>query len=433
MTDDDLRDDFGDELTDALLARSRPAELADTAATVERRVRRVRVRRQLLAAACAAVIAGSGVAVVALHGRGTARVNVSTSPPSTTPTTGTVPSSADANSSGIADWTWVSADHGWALVRTPCAATVCMTLRETTDGGRAWTTVRTPELLDPYAQLDGGATCAVRLCAFGVRFVTSHVGWLFGPSFLQTTDGGRTWTRVAGPDVIDVEASLGVALRLTTEHWADCDSTCTYHVEREVLGTNAWHQVTTAVPDNPSLIVLGNDAYVVSVPPIGSSAHAELRRSTDGGESWAAMTDPCTVGRGDYNTMSGSEGPDGVLVVLCSDRQLLQPFVRVSGDGGKTFGPRRSVPIVGASSGVVRATSAQTMLVAYRAGSTNAVLTSSDGGDTWRTTLRPSVPATDAVTLGWETTQTARAAFDTDAMWTTRDSGVHWVLNTVAP
>ena len=106
------------------------------------------------------------------------------------------------------------------------------------------------------------------------------------------------------------------------------------------------------------------------------------------------------------------------------------PFVRISGDGGQTFGAPHAVPQI---SLVVRAASAQTLLIGCDLSDTNVVLRSNDGGVTWRTTLMSSVPSSGTVTLGWEDPQTARVSVGTDAIWTTRDAGAGWTKNPLTP
>jgi photosystem II stability/assembly factor-like uncharacterized protein len=427
MTDDDLRDSFGDQLTDALRARSRPIPSATAAITVVSRVRRARTRRRIFTATLAAAVAASAVLVFSLRTHGTARINVAAGPSSTT----SVPVGA-VGPTGVVDWTWVSPDRGWALLRRPCGTTVCVALRATTDGGRTWTTVRIPRALYPYAQTDVATTCSARLCAFGVRFASARVGWLFGPGLLQTTDGGKSWARLPGPAVTDIETSDGVALRLSTTNWPDCAAGCTYQVGRQQLVTAPWQPVGPPISGRPSLIILRTLAYVVSVPGAGQPGPSVLRRSTDAGRTWTTMADPCAVANGDHVTTSASAAPAGVFAVLCSARQQpTSPFVRTSVDGGKTFGASRGVPID--TFGALRAASAETLIVGSSSTRANSVLVSSDGGSTWRTTLHAPRRTGDSLALGWETSQTARVTFDTPSIWTTRDAGAHWTRNAVAP
>jgi len=431
MTDDDLRDTFGDELTEALRIRSRLRASTEVPVAVLSQVPRRRTRRRLLTATLAVALVASAATVIAFRSPATTTgVRVATSPSSTARPTAMAPS-VEART-GVADWTWVSAVQGWALVRKRCGETVCMSLHATDNGGLSWTTVPTPELLDTSAQHSVGMTCATHLCVSGVRFATTRIGWLFGPTFLQTTDGGRRWTRMPGPAVIDVEASQGVAVRLTATDWDACGGGCTSHIERTRLDAGSWRPVSTPAFGTSSLIILGSDVYLVSVPNPGRAGHAELRRSTDAGKTWAEMIDPCTGGSNDHIATSASAAPDGVFVVLCSARQQpMSPFVRISTDGGTTFGPRRPVPLN--DFGVVRAASAQTLAVGYSTNSANGVLVSDDQGATWRAAFRPPLTASDLVTLGWEDSTTARVSFSSDTIWTTRNAGLDWTGNQVTP
>jgi hypothetical protein len=428
MTDYDLRDSFGDELTEALRSRSRLHASTEVPVAVVSQLPRRRTRRRLVTATLAAAMVASVIAVIAFRSSGTTGVRVATPSSTTGPTT----SRSVEASAGVADWTWVSAVQGWALVRTRCGATVCMSLHATNNGGRTWTTVRTPELVDTSAQPNVGVACATHLCISGVRFATTQIGWLFGPTFLQTTDGGRRWIRLPGPAVFDVEASQGVAVRLTSTDWDTCGGGCTYHIGRERLGTGSWQPVSTPVFGTPSLIILGSDVYLVSLPNLAGAGHAELRRSTDSGKTWTEMIDPCTVGAPDHITISASAAPDGVFVVLCSARQQpVSPFVRISTNGGTTFGPRRPVPFTNV--GVVRAASAQTLAVGYSTTNADGVLVSADRGVTWRAAFHPPLTGSNVVTLGWEDSNTARVSFNTDTIWTTHDAGLAWTANQVTP
>ena len=288
-----------------------------------------------------------------------------------------------------------------------------------------------PRVLYPYAQTDAATSCADRLCAFGVRFASARVGWLFGPGLLQTTDGGNTWVRVPGPDVTDIETSNGVALRLSTTNWPGCADSCAYRVERQQLVSAPWQPVGRPISGRPSLIILRALAYVVSAPGTGQPGPSALRRSTDAGTTWTAMADPCATGDSEHVTTSASAAPAGVFAVLCSARQQpTSPFVRTSVDGGKTFGPSRAVPID--TFGALRAASPETLIVGSSGVHANSVLVSTDGGDTWRTTLDTPRRTGDSLQLGWETSQTARVTFDTGSIWTTRDGGAHWTENAVA-
>src|SRR5205823_1010972 len=125
------------------------------------------------------------------------------------------------------------------------------------------------------------------------------------------------------------------------------------------------------------------------------------------------------------------------LVVLCLPVDQQRGTIRVSTDRGQTFGAPHAVPSIplNAYSSPVAAGSAQTIAVAYTDDHQDGVVVSNDGGTTWHTTLQPAAQPTTASTyrptLGWQDATTARVSFNTDAIWTTRDSGRSWTRHPV--
>lgn len=416
MTDDDLRDAFGDEITDALGIRSRlPADPPP----VQHELQPVRSRRRRVTAAVVAFgLGAAAVIVVAMltHDNGPARVNVATQP-----TSSTVPGGVAPLTSGIESWTWVSDEHGWALVRRPCGTTVCPELRETTDGGRTWTSLPTP---------DGTFS--------GVRFATPKIGWLFGPALFETRDGGDTWTRTPSDTVEDVEATGGAAMRLTTPD-RDCGTGCPYFVDREGATPAGWTRLSVGpVDQSTQLLLQGPDTYAASFPNFAAASQAVLHISHDAGKTWTTVQDPCERGNRLYRTASASAAPGGVLVVLCLSVTPPAAAIRVSRDGGATFGPVRDLPKVPvAAQSPVAAGSASTVAVAYSDDHTYGVIVSNDGGNTWHTTLRPTAAPTRATSfapsLGWQDAKTARVSFNTGDIWTTRDGGRSWTRDRAGP
>ena len=239
-------------------------------------------------------------------------------------TTTTLPSSFKPLTTGVEDWTSVSVDQGWALVRRPCGTTVCVGLRATIDGGATWTSLPAPDALDSAAQFDSDVACAARPCLSRVRFATSEIGWLFGPALFQTEDGGHTWTRIPSETVDDLEAANGVAMRITTPD-RDCGGGCEFHVDRLRSGSSAWEQLPTALYNFPSLILQGANAYIVDVPNWAGAGQTLLAHSTNEGTTWTSINDPCPGTAAGDRTASASAAPGGVLVVLC---------VSVDGDSG---------------------------------------------------------------------------------------------------
>lgn len=435
MTDDDLRDDFGDELVEALRRRSRAAaENAAIDAVVHRPARRVRMRG-VLTAALAAAVALTGVVLALSSRHDTGHIRVADSPSSTT----TGPFSLIPLTSGVQDWTWVNDDHGWALVRKPCGTAVCVGLRETRDGGRTWISLPVPAALDSelYADAKFGpvAACAARPCLSSVRFATPAVGWLYGPALFQTLDGGQTWTRIPAARVSDVEAAHGIAMRITSND-RGCAAGCIYRIDRMQLDGTRWERLAKApVSINPGLLLQGADAYAVNIPNWAGAGQTNLALSRNAGATWTEIADPCPGRDTGHRTASASAAPNGVLAVLCVSVTRDETIIQISTDRGRTFGPRRAVPL--SSFGPIAAASADTIAIGYSNRQKSGVIVSHDGGHTWRSTLvtSPASSRTESLSpsVGWQGAQTGRASFNTNAIWTTRDGGRTWTEGRVTP
>jgi hypothetical protein len=433
MTDDDLRDDFGDELVEALRAESHEAaEVSEVGDLVNRRARRVRTRR-VFTAVLAAAVALIGLGAIVRSRDDSRHIRVATPPSATT----TLPVSSTSLTSGVQDWTWVNDDHGWALIRKTCGTTVCVALRETVNGGKTWHSLPVPDAVDaevyPDAMFGPVAACAARPCLSSVRFATPEVGWLYGPALFQTLDGGQTWTRLPVARVSDVEAAHGVAMRVTSSG-TGCAAGCNYQVDRMVLTSTTWTRLTNPpISVNPSLLLQGTDIYAFDVPNWAGAGESHLARSRNAGTSWTAIDDPCPGLHTGYRTASASAAPNGVLAVLCESVTLDRAVVQISTDRGKTFGPRRGVP--GNSFGPIAAASADTIAVGYSAGEKSGVIVTRDGGLTWRSTLvttrAPSPGANLRPLVGWQDAQTGRASFNTNSIWSTRDGGRTWTEDRV--
>lgn len=439
MTDDELRDDFGDDLVEALRARSRAATAQDSGAgvAVHRRARRVRTWRAL-SVAVAAAVAIIGVGVIVQHRQDTGHIRVETQPSSTT----VGPFSLIPLTSGVQDWTWVNNNHGWALVRRPCGTTTCVGLRETVDGGRTWVSLPVPDALDAelYADADFGpvTACEKRPCVSSVRFATPEVGWLYGPALFQTLDGGQTWTRLPAARVADVEAAHGIAMRITSND-NGCAAGCNYKIDRQRLDSTTWKRLPNApVSINPGLLLQGPDAYAVNIPNRAGAGQTRLSISRNAGATWTEITDPCPGQHAGYRTSSASAAPNGVLAVLCVSATEDSAALAVSTDRGKTFDPRRAVP--GTAFGPIAVASADTIAMGYSSPHKSGVIVTHDGGGTWRSALATSVTSVTSArtgylgpTIGWQDAQTGRASFTTDSIWTTRDAGRTWTKDRVTP
>src|SRR3954451_8656264 len=111
------------------------------------------------------------------------------SPGVDTPAAGGVPSDFRANSIS-----WVSAKQGWVLGAATCGGKTCSDVVGTTDGGGSWSLLgKVPAPISVVGEPAGAGVT-------DLRFVTPAVGWAFGPRLFVTTDGGRSWRAVTTPD-----------------------------------------------------------------------------------------------------------------------------------------------------------------------------------------------------------------------------------------
>jgi photosystem II stability/assembly factor-like uncharacterized protein len=107
----------------------------------------------------------------------------------------------------------VSVDKYWVLGSDDCNAFHCLALKMTSDGGKTFTSLAAPALAGAP---DGVG--AKGWIASEIRFGSGTVGWAYGGAgpesyFFQTTDGGKSWSRVTSipGKVLDLVAADGTA------------------------------------------------------------------------------------------------------------------------------------------------------------------------------------------------------------------------------
>ncbi len=107
----------------------------------------------------------------------------------------------------------VSVDKYWVLGTDECGASRCLALEMTSDGGRTFASLAAPALA---AAPDGVG--AKGWIASEIRFGSGTMGWAYGGAgsesyFFQTTDGGKSWSRVTSipGKVLDLVAADGKA------------------------------------------------------------------------------------------------------------------------------------------------------------------------------------------------------------------------------
>jgi len=338
----------------------------------------------------------------------------------------------------LMDLSWVSDQRGWALAAAPCARGLCPRVAVTRDGGRSWTALPVPP----------GVNCAHAACVSQVRFATTRVGYLFGPALFQTDDGGRSWRRVPSRPVEALEPSAGTVVRVVYDH-TGCPGPCTRMVQETTAGSDTWHTLlriplavssggvaAQMVRQGPSVIYLPVYGHVAGG---ALTAHTVIFRSTDGGNSWQRLADPCGgTGQEEHDTAGLAAAPGGFVAVLCEPRAGTGlTFVLTSADYGSSWSPPRVVP--GGTRhylSLIAAASPGRLVVATGGAQGSGPFTywlvvSTDGGLRWSvavtgiTQLNPRAPG--ASFLGFEDSRVGRWISDERDIWTTRDSGMRWL------
>jgi hypothetical protein len=270
-----------------------------------------------------------------------------------------------------------------------------------------------------------------------VRFATPLIGYAYGPSLLVTTDGGGRWSPMAGANISSLEAANGTVARVATST-AGCSGERA-QVDDATVGSGSWQalpapRVGFICP--PVLYRQGNRLVLAGYgnPAGGVRATAQIARSSNGGKTWASGPDKCGGASG-YASAVALAPPD-VLVLMCQDQAPASngtygpAWVRVSVNGGATFGPARQVVSGPAAPPgtilhyqVTAASDSRLLVVETGRSGSRAVLTE-NGGQTWSPALSMP-PGPDVLLVGYQNPLTARIA-QGDKVWTTSNGGETW-------
>jgi hypothetical protein len=336
----------------------------------------------------------------------------------------------------VLSMTFVSPQQGFALGTVGCGTGRCAALLGTADGGRNWRRLTAPTT----AAASTHDTCpAGQPCVGQIRFASPLIGYAYDPSPFITTDGGMRWYRLLGVDVSSLETADGTVDRVVSAS-AGC-SGMRYRAESAQVGSGAWHELRAPAIQQicpPVLYRQGEQVVLVGYgnPAGGVRATAQIARSSDAGQTWVSGPDSCG-GKDGYASAVALAPPD-VVVLLCQ-HQIPGPggvfgpaWVRVSVNGGASYGPDRAVPSAPAAVGTIlsyqlAAASVGRLLVVETSERGSRALLTEDGGRTWSTSLRLSA-AGSVVLVGFEDPLTGRIA-QGDRVWTTGDGGRAWAAD----
>jgi photosystem II stability/assembly factor-like uncharacterized protein len=344
----------------------------------------------------------------------------------------------------VLSMSFVSDQRGFALGTAPCGRERCPALLGTTDGGRTWTRLAAPDATAPAP--DGSCPAEEVPCVDQVRFGTPLIGYAYDTALYVTTDGGRQWQLRIG-NISSLEAAGGTVVRVASDYLGCGGSQVEIDVAR--AGSGTW--VPLPAPDLvaicPPVLYRQGQLLVLAAygnPAGGVPASAAISRSDNGGRTWtAAAPDSCASHQGDGRDGYASAvalAPPAVLVLLCqhqapaADGSHDPAWVRVSTNGGASYGPDQAVPLLphqlgGVPSYQIAAASAGRILVVEGTNRDGApgsnILLTVNGGLSWFTTGHLTASAPD-VLVGFEDPLTARVA-QGDTVWTTRDGGRTWL------
>jgi photosystem II stability/assembly factor-like uncharacterized protein len=338
----------------------------------------------------------------------------------------------------LVDLTWISDSRGWALVSVPCPAWTCAAILFTTDGGHSWT--RSPALPDVSGN-QSSRGCVSAGCFEHLRFASRTVGYLWGQAvgLFMTLDGGQSWIQQSSNRLLALEPTADWVIRVTAPRGLGD----TLEVDRAAVGSSQWTEVPTDVGSfGGEIFTAGRSLYIAWPSHTAGGApdaHTRFVRSRDGGTTWSSFVDPCGHAS-DGTELDASvfaATTNGDLAVLCEPRGATGTlWFTISADSGDTFGPLQPIPInAQAAVQLALANDGRVALVAAAgtASVPSQVVSSTDGGRTWASTLStpPAAPDGSSPWFGFEDSTTGRVSFGGYSFWTTTDAGRTWTAQQI--
>ncbi len=138
-------------------------------------------------------------------------------------------------------------------------------LAHSTNGDKTWTAVPSTDIVFSLGYKPNSAD--------KVRFISPHVGFLFGASFYVTTDSGATWVKKTSPGIIsDIQATQGSTHAMVSAcgNPATCQKKDPYTVARDGSTFSRLKEVPQ-VHLGSELETHGSSAYILA-PSLNSVA-----------------------------------------------------------------------------------------------------------------------------------------------------------------
>ena len=314
--------------------------------------------------------------------------------------------------------TFVSPMEGWVLGSVPCGGHHCPDLAHTTNGGHTWSLLAGPPTI--VNSLPGSPEAAHGVS--GLRFADHLNGWAFGPELWATHDGGHSWTLEDvfgghGGPILELEAAHGVANAVLFDEGTN------FRIATSPAASDDWAVVHQALPIGAGPIptvqivlsgaagwIVQDDRTVINGARLLSGVWHSWRPAC------ASVVGPALIAASSALNMAA----------VCDVGLFSTPtgdHLSVSHNGGSSFSAvGGALPVMDASALATPGTS--TMVVAGIHGSSMVLIASFDGGHTWHTVL--SLGSGSAADLGF-TTATQGVVVSAGHLYMTHDGGHTWV------
>jgi photosystem II stability/assembly factor-like uncharacterized protein len=326
---------------------------------------------------------------------------------------------------------WISSSEGRMLGWSPCGTGTCTTVVGTTNGGRTWrrlATLTAPLTIEKAAGITQ------------IRFADGLNGWAFEPSLRATSDGGSTWTREPIPGgghlVLGLAADTDVAYAVVSPCRLNrlCGSPLT--LWRTKPGSASWEQVPLSLPSfagfgDVILAVHGSVAYL-SIPKPTATQPDVLDVTLDG-RHWASRRDPCTFANDEFLSGIAPITDEDVAMLCVGDPGFGYAEKRVvrSDDAAQTFTPAGVTPDLGIVSQLAATPDGSTLVVpSYSIGTW---IYRNGGGETWTTPVDLGDGGMGWNDMSFTTNQVgfvvhgpAEFPWLPGELWKTTDGGVTW-------
>ncbi|HKF74939.1 MAG TPA: hypothetical protein VKF59_02260 [Candidatus Dormibacteraeota bacterium] len=304
------------------------------------------------------------------------------------------------------------------------------TVLHTADGGAHWTSQLDIEA--GFVELQPGPAGQALIYAMGVSTGTGTAAKPPQSSFYSTTDAGAHWQQYPPPAAGLIGAvqikdghEAWLTLELASSLVGPPDQWAVYHT---VDGARTWQRLatvdlaTTFGARNMGFERSANGQYAVFIPLIGGAAPTRLYTTSDGGAHWQGAPIPSLPGRPSGPGLPAiSVLPDGHLTMVG------QGYLLASDDGGQHWSAPRPLPPPTVSGGVTALDSTHWWLLTRD----NQIYSSVDEGATWTAVGRPPKGMTldrigfSSPTAGWATASYLRPGV-ADVLLTTADGGRTW-------